>query len=51
VQTCHRTDGLLFGATFAVLFGLVAFMGVWTVMLMRYFRRVPQALLRNTKES
>jgi uncharacterized membrane protein len=30
------------GATFAVLFGLVAFMGVWTVMLMRHFRRVPQ---------
>lgn len=30
------------GATLAVLPGLAAFTGVWTVMLMRHFRRVPQ---------
>jgi hypothetical protein len=36
----HRQFAI--GATFAVLPGLVAFMGVCTVMLMRHFRRVPQ---------
>lgn len=30
------------GATFAVLFGLVAFMGIWTVSLLRHFRQVLQ---------
>jgi hypothetical protein len=29
-------------ATFAVLFGFVVFMGIWTILLMRHFRRVPQ---------
>jgi hypothetical protein len=30
------------GATFAVLFGFTVFMGLWTVLLMRHCRRVPQ---------
>ena len=30
------------GATFAVLFGFVVFMGFWTIWLMRHFRRVPE---------
>jgi uncharacterized membrane protein len=30
------------GATFAVLFGFVVFMGIWTILLLHHFRRVPQ---------
>ena len=30
------------GATFAVLFGFMVFMGIWTILLMRHFRRVPE---------
>jgi uncharacterized membrane protein len=30
------------GATFAVLFGFLVFMGIWTLLLMRHFRRVPE---------
>ncbi len=29
-------------ATFAVLFGFMVFMGIWTILLMRHFRRVPE---------
>jgi uncharacterized membrane protein len=30
------------GATFAVLFGFVAFMGIWTILLLRHFNRIPE---------
>jgi uncharacterized membrane protein len=30
------------GATFAMLFGFVVFVGTWTVLLMRHFGRVPE---------
>jgi len=30
------------GATFAVLCGFVAFMGIWTILLLRHFNRIPK---------
>ena len=40
------------GATFAVLFGFVAFMGIWTILLLRHFNRIPEpAFAEKRKES
>jgi hypothetical protein len=39
------------GATFAVLFGFVAFMGIWTILLLRHFNRIPEPAFRKQKES
>lgn len=40
------------GATFAVLFGFVAFMGIWTILLLRHFKRIPEpAFPEKRKES
>jgi uncharacterized membrane protein len=30
------------GATFGLLFGFVVFMGLWTILLLRHFNRVPE---------
>ena len=37
------------GATFAALFGFVLFMGLWTILLMRHFNRVPERVLQEEK--
>ena len=40
------------GATFAVLFGFVAFMGIWTILPLRHFNRIPEpAFAEKRKES
>jgi hypothetical protein len=37
------------GATFALLFGFVVFMGMWTILLLRHFNRVPEQTMGSAR--